>query len=108
MNGIPDAYTIPALSDWQLNILWATVSLAALGTVAVLVWHRGRTSRAHRSLRCPVTLKDADITLRLDPDTGVASDVDRCSLLEPPDDVTCSQSCLHPPKEAHPQPKVTS
>jgi len=104
MNHVPIAQAMPALPEWQLQLAWAVLSLIAIGTFATLLWSMVRTYRVRRTLRCPVKEVDAEVMLRLDPVTGTPTEVTSCSLLHPANDVECSQSCLHPPKELHPHP----
>ncbi len=104
MNHIPIPHPMPPLPDWQLEIAWGALSLIALVTFGTLLWQMAHAHRVRRILRCPVREIDADVTVRLDPTTGAPTDVTRCSLLRPSHDVTCSQSCLHPPRELHLQP----
>lgn len=99
-----DAAIPRILPAWQFDVAMVVLALIALGTLAVLLWQIVHAVRVRRTLRCPVKEQDADVTLRLDPVTGAPTDVTRCSLLHPANDVDCSQSCLHPPKELHPYP----
>jgi len=106
MNHLPITHPMPALPTWQLDLAAAALLVIALGTFATLLWQMVRAYRVRRTLRCPVQETDADVTLRMDPETGAPVEVLRCSLLHPATDVGCSQSCLHPPKELHPQPGI--
>jgi hypothetical protein len=103
MSAIPESRMLLALPEWQVQVLWGVLVFVALAMFTVLLWRVVRSFRARRIVRCPVTLAEAEVTLQLDPDTGAATGVVSCSLLDPPHDVTCSQSCLHPPAEAHPR-----
>jgi len=104
MNHLPITHPMPELPTWQLDVAAVALLLIALATFATLVWQMVRAYRVRRTLCCPVRGTDADVTLRMDPVTGTPVEVTRCSLLHPATAVECSQSCLHPPKELHPQP----
>jgi hypothetical protein len=106
MHGIPDSRMMPALPGWQVELLWAVMVFFALAVFTLLLWRVVRGFRTRRIVRCPMTLVPAEVILRLDPATGEATDVVRCSLLDPPHDVNCSQSCLHLPAETIPHPRA--
>ena len=106
MNQLPITHPMPELPTWQLDVAAVALVVIALGTFATLLWQIVHAYRVRRTFRCPVQGTEATVTLRLDPGTGTPVEVTRCSLLDPATDVQCSQSCLHPPRELHPQPGV--
>ena len=83
--------TLPIPSN---QILAVAVVAVLVATFTVLLWRIARSYRARRVVRCPVRDAAAVVALRIDA-TGAPLAVVSCSLLDPPYDVTCSQSCLH-------------
>lgn len=100
MNGTPmNDLLLPTLPAWQVHLAWTGVLLALLWSFKTTTVRLARTLRARRLAYCPVHEVPAQVRFGSDPSTGRVA-VIRCSLLDPPDQVACGQSCLHRPTEA--------
>ena len=93
MNAIPTTTPVPMLPEWQLQLLWAVLVMAALSAFTLLLWQVARSLRARRVVHCPIHDRDAQVVFRIDPSTERLDGVVECSLCDPPRAVTCDQSC---------------
>jgi hypothetical protein len=93
-----DVLVLPTLPAWQAHFAWTAVLLALLWSFKTATHRVIHALRARHLVYCPVHEVPAQVTFESDVRTGHAA-VTRCSLLDPPHQVTCGQSCLHRPSE---------
>jgi hypothetical protein len=83
----------------QATWLTLLVIVAGVAWLAGMVWWSKRVWTRFRTIPevrvCPHARAPAGTLLRFDTQMGRFTKVERCDLLDNPDEVTCDQACLH-------------